>query len=546
MRSPSVALLAAVLVLVLAGCGPREEVDIAAAAPPLFENLGDHTHPITTASPQAQRYFDQGLAFTYGFNHDAAIRSFAEAARLDPECAMCFWGIALAHGPNINAPMGPEAEAAAVEALETARTLAPDVSARERAYIEALEVRYSRNGETERAALDRAYAEAMRKLHQSDLQDTDAAALFAESLMVLYPWDYWKEDGTPREYTEELVATLEGVLEQDPNHIGAIHFYIHAMEEFHPEKAEKPADRLVDLAPDAGHLVHMPSHIYWRVGRYDDAVEVNRQAIKADERFFEWCGRSGIYSALYYPHNVHFLWAGAMMEGRSDLALVEGRRLASLIEPALIDELPLVEEFVASPLFTLVRFGRADALLGELKPPEERGFLTGIWHYARGLAHVELGAVDEAAGEREALAALAERPDLHEQPFFVGTAGDRLRIALRHLEGRIAAARGDVDGAVSALEEGVRLQAALPYTEPPPWYFPMRQILGAVLLEAGRAAEAEAVYRADLEAYPLNGWSLYGLERSLREQGREGQAVLVEQAFRKAWARADVPGRLAL
>jgi tetratricopeptide (TPR) repeat protein len=415
------------------------------------------------------------------------------------------------------------------------------VSARERAYIEALTLRYAADPPADRADLDLAYAQAMRRLHRADLDDVDAATLLAEALMNLYPWDYWTPDGQPREYTPEIVSLLESALERQPTHVGANHYYIHAVEEFFPERAVSAADRLGNLAPDAGHLVHMPSHIYWRVGRYDDALEINRRAVAADESFFAWCRAGAFYRAAYYPHNVHFLWAAASAEGRSEIALSSARKLAASVADKA-DAFPFVEEFLAIPSFTLARFGRWDALLGEPPPAPRYRYLTGVWHYTRGLARVRTGGLQQAEGELARLRAVADEAAMRELTLAggVATASELLAIGIGHLEGELAAAEADTDRAVRALERSVTLQDRLAYMEPPPWYFPMRQALGAVLLDAGRAAEAEAVYRLDLEQYPSNGWSLWGLSESLRRQGRDADSAWAERGFQSAWARADV------
>jgi tetratricopeptide (TPR) repeat protein len=516
--------------------------EAAEARPPRLLDLGDHHHAITTNSEQAQRYFDQGLVLTYGFNHEAAIDSFREAARLDPECAMCFWGVALAYGPNINAPMGPEASREALRAIRRARSLAAKVGEDERAYIEALATRYSEDPAADRAALDHAYADAMRKLHHRDPDDLDAATLFAESLMDLGPWDYWTESGEPREHTEEMVRTLESVLARNPDHPGANHYLIHALEEFEPERAEAAADRLAGLAPDAGHLVHMPSHIYWRVGRYEDAVNINEAAAAADVAYFAWCRSPRFYAAGYYNHNLHFIWAAASSEGRSDLALTAARRLVANIPEEEVPNYPFLEDYLAVPILTLARFGRWDEILGEPKPSESLRYATGAWHYARGLAYTRRGEFEKAEAERESLEVLASDPEMAALVFDVagGTAAERLQVGLHHLIGEMAAARGDSVAAVAALEESVAAQDAMNYIEPPAWYFPVRQALGAVLLEAGRPGEADAIYRADLDQYPRNGWSLFGLAQALRAQGMEAEAAWAQSGFANAWARADV------
>jgi tetratricopeptide (TPR) repeat protein len=469
------------------------------------------------------------------------VRSFRQAAALDPDCAICWWGVALALGPNINAPMGPEAGEEAWAALERARALAPNASAVERDYIDALAPRYAAEPPEDRSALDRAYAQSMRELHERYPNDLDAATLYAEAVMDLTPWDYWTPDGKPRERTPEVLATLELVLERDPKHPGANHYYIHAVEEYFPEKAVPAAERLRAIAPDAGHLVHMPSHIFYRVGRYTDAQASNDLAIAADEAYFAWCRSGGFYRAAYYPHNVHFLWAAASMGGRSDLALTASRKLAAKTE-GLHAEYPFVEEFLATPMQTLVRFGRWDAVLGEPRPADGRPYQLGIWHYARGVAQVRLGALDEARAELAALRAVAVQPAATELIVAGGTApaATLLEIGAHELAGEIAAAEGDVETAVAELERAVSMQDALVYMEPPPWYYPVRQALGAVLLDAGRPGDAEAVYRIDLKKYPENGWSLFGLAQSLEQQGRADDAALVQRGFVTAWQQADV------
>jgi tetratricopeptide (TPR) repeat protein len=513
----------------------------AADLPKLLENLGDQHHPITTENPLAQRYFDQGLILTFGFNHEAAVDAFEAATRLDPSCAMCFWGIALALGPNINAPMGPEAGRRAYAAIQQAVELARGASERERAYIAALALRYAQEPPEDRAELDRIYASAMRLVHESDPQDVDAAVLFAEALMDLYPWNYWTNDGEPREHTLEILALLEDALEREPEHVGANHYYIHAVEEFFPERGVAAAERLGTIAPDAGHLVHMPSHIFWRVGRYDDALEINRRAAAADEAFFSWCRAGPFYSAAYYPHNIHFLWAAASTEGRSAIALTTARKLEAKTAHR-VDEFPFLQEFMAMPTLTLVRFGRWDAVLGAPSPDPQHRYLAGIQHYARGLARLRTGELDAAQVELEQLDAVAQEPANEMLILAGGTASAKTLLAIgsAHLTGELALARGEPDAGITALERAVALQDELTYMEPPPWYFPTRQALGAALLEAGRPADAEAVYRADLAQYPRNGWSLYGLARSLKQQDKVDESSWAEEGFRNAWARADV------
>lgn len=554
LRAAAAVLLASCAALPMLSCGheggPSDGAQssagpalaVADEAPALLEGLPATTHPISTRDALAQRYFDQGLMLVYGFNHEAAIRSFEQALRIDPGCVMCRWGIAYALGPNINRPMGPEAAERAHREAQLALAAATNANERERAYVEAVARRYADPPPESRTGLDLAYAEAMRELHRADPSDVDAATLFAESLMDLYPWSYWTPDGQPRAYTGELLEVLEGVLAQAPDHVGANHLYIHAVEEFFPEKGVAAADRLNGQAPDAGHLVHMPSHIYWRVGRYAEAAEINQRAAAADERYFAWCGPDAFYRAAYYPHNVHFLWAAAMAEGRAELALMTSRKLAAATREMLV-EAPFTQEFVATPMLTLARFGQWDAVLGEPVPAAEHVYLFGISAYTRGLAHVRSGDVAEADASAALLASQIERDESASLTLAGGTSSARslLEIAAAHLAAEIAAARGDDAAARAAYDAAVSGHDALPYMEPPPWYASPRLALGAYLLDQGRAHEAAAVFRADLDHYPKNGWSLLGLAQSLSGEGRTAEADWARVGFEQAWARADGP-----
>jgi hypothetical protein len=545
MSRPLTALVAALAASTLA-CGTATTQGTAGSAaesakpPELLQGLGDHRRQVSTRSPEAQRYFDQGLALIYGFNHDAAIRAFDHALSLDPTCAMCAWGKAAALGPNINLPLGPTAAEDAYAAGQLALSLAPHATPVEQALIRAVAARYQPTYAADRAALDLAYANAMREVRAQHPEDADVAVLTAEALMNLYPWSYWTADARPKEHTAELVALLEWAMAREPEHLGANHYYIHAMEEHFPEKAEAAADRLAPLAPDAGHLVHMPGHIYYRIGRYADAARVNVNAVASDEAYFARCRPGDFYRAAYYPHNIHFLWAAAVVEGQSTEAIATARNLAAKVEP-FHAELPLVEEFLAIPVVTLVRFGRFDAVLGEPAPPEGRPYQAAMWHYARGVAFARTQRPADAEVEL-AIVRAAVKWKGNQELLLAGntaTAAALVAIAEAHLEGELAAAKGDVPAAVAALERAVSLQDALIYMEPPPFYFPTRQALGAVLLEAGRAAEAEAVYRADLDEWPKNGWSLYGLTRALEAQ-KKSEAAWANEGFQHAWQRADV------
>lgn len=505
---------------------------------PLIENLGKLHHPISTTVPLAQRYFDQGLLLTYGFNHEEAINSFQEATRLDPTCAICYWGVAFALGPNINIPMNPSVTAQALDAVREARARLSRASPIERAYIEAVAIRYSADTTRPRAALDTAYAAAARDLWHRFPNDDDAGALYADALMNLAPWNYWQPDGTPRPGTQEIVATLERILRRDPNHIGACHFYIHAVEaSLEPQRAIPCAERLPGLAPGAGHLVHMPAHIYMRVGRYADAVAANVHAAHMDEIFIERRHPAGPYP-FYYVHNLHFLWAATQMDGRSVESLRAARDLAKSAPPEMMRHAPLFEYLVPTPLFALVQFGKWDDVLLEPPPPEDLRYSRAIWHYARGRVFAARKQLGQAGDELDSVTTI--RVAIKDAPLGFQTAGSVLGVAAHALRGEIAAQRGDPDMAVREMEEAVRLQDALVYDEPPPWYYPVRQSLGAVLLAAGRASEAEAIYREDLKRNPENGWSLFGLAQALRVQGKTAEATSVDGRFRRAWARADV------
>lgn len=509
---------------------------------PRLQNLGDHEFPVTTKSARAQLFINQGLMLAYGFNHAEAGRSFAEAARLDPDCAMAYWGMALVQGPNINMPMHAEAEPRAYDAIRKAIALQANASEKEQAYIAALAKRYSGDPSPDRQALDRAYAEAMRNLSARYPEDLDAATLYVEALMDLSPWEYWSRDLQPYPETEEAMAVLASVLARHPNHPGAIHLYIHTVELGRPELAEAGAERLWRLAPGAGHLVHMPSHIFRRIGRYADASQSNVDAIAADEDYIVQCRAQGVYPLAYYPHNIHFLWDSATMEGRRQVAIEAAEKSAARIPEGVWRDLPMLHQFLVAPLFAYTRFGDWERILAEPRPPEESPFWNGVWHYARGLAFTAKGQLAEAAGELEGLQAAAAAEALSDLRVTFSRNGAQavLDIAVEVLAGELAAARGDYDEAVARLHRGALLEDNLIYNEPPDWHVPVRQTLGAVLLEAGRAAEAEAVYWQDLTRNRENGWALFGLEQSLRAQGKEDQAALVAERFHRAWQRADV------
>jgi tetratricopeptide (TPR) repeat protein len=507
---------------------------------PTLQNLGAHTFPVTTKSKKAQAFVNQGVNLGYGFNHAEAGRAFREAARLDPNCAMAYWGQALVLGPNINVPMSPDDEPKAYEAAQKAVSLKAKASPRERAYIDAVAQRYSGKAD-DRAARDRAYAAAMKELVRRYPNDLDAATMYAEALMDLRPWNYWTPDGRPYAETPEIVGTLETVLARNLSHPGANHYYIHAVEATkQPEKAEAAADRLLKLMPGAGHMVHMPSHIYQRVGRYADAAASNEEAIKADEDYITQCRAQGLYPMVYYPHNIHFLWYAATAEGRSRVAIDAARKVASQISEQMLDTLPLVAAFRVVPYYALSRFGKWDEVLAEPAPADRHVYLKGVWHYARGLARLGKGQLDEAEKELAEVRRIAADPALNYSLLSPNTAATVFAPAPEVLAGELAARRKDHDKAVAHLERAVRLEDGLIYTEPEEWHYPARQALGAVLLDAGRAREAETVYWDDLRRHADQGWSLFGLAEALRAQGKKEQAAAVQERFDKAWARADV------
>ena len=511
---------------------------------PLFDGLGDHHFPITTSAEEAQDYFDQGLMFIYGFNHFEAARSFEEAARRDPQCAMCYWGLSLAMGPHINAPMHPDAVEPAFQALEQAQAHAAGTTEREQAYIQALDARYVEDPGEDRGALDRAYADAMRSLVADYPDDLDAATLFAESLMNLVPWNYWDEDGDPRAETVELVDALESVLEREPYHAGALHYYIHAIEDSpYPERAEGAADRLSELNIQIGHMIHMPSHIYARVGRWHDASTANEGALLEDEAYLAQHDVEGLIPLLYHPHNYHFLAWTAGMEGRFEVAYQAATELVEATQTELAGDLPFLNNFLAAPTLTLARFSKWDDILALPESPEEAVFGRGIHHYARGLALAADGQLAAAGEEADRLTAIAHGDEAQAlevpEAFFPGAT--MLTIADNVLQARLALLNEDGDRAVALLEEAVTMQDALPYMEPPYWFASARLNLGETLLALDRPEAAEAVYRTDLEEYPNNGWALFGLAESLRAQGDEEAAAEVAAQFEEAWQHADTP-----
>ncbi len=505
------------------------------AAVPLYSNLGDHHYPITTRVAQAQRYFDQGLRLYYAFNHQEALRAFEEAARLDPMCAMCHWGIALTLGPNINAPMEADAARAAHAAVRKAVALAPRANTREQALIHALDMRYVKRPRKDRSDLDRAYAKAMREVVQRYPQDLEARTLYAEALMDLSPWNYWTRDGKPRENTPELLAQLEQVVKTNPNHPGANHFYIHAVEAVRPELAVPAAERLAGLMPGAGHIVHMPGHIYVRVGRYEDAIKANEHAIHADETYIRDQNPAfGIYVAGYYPHNYDFLAFAASMIGRQELAIANAEKIAALVNPQMLNApgVTFMQHHLTRHLQMKVRFERWNDILAVKAPEAGLKHARAMWHYAQGRAHVALGM--NSAAEADLMHVRTARDDraLASQRLEFNTSGGILTIAAEVLAGHIAQAKGDSATAIDHLRKAVQLEDELVYGEPPEWSIPVRQELGLVLVAAGRYAEAERVFREDLKRFPRNVWSLEGLQQAEGKRARPTQAAAADPTGR--------------
>jgi tetratricopeptide (TPR) repeat protein len=508
---------------------------------PKLEGLGNHHFPVTTRSPDSQWFFDQGLRLTYAFNHSEALRAFKQAVMLDPGNAMAFWGWALVLGPNLNLPMVPEVAPQAYQSIQRAVALKANVSERERAYIEALAKRYTDNPTADRAPLDRAYAYAMAKLAKKYPDDLDAATLYAASLMNLSPWDYWNLDGSPKGHTEEILATLQSVVDRNPRHAGALHYYIHTVEARHPKRGEQHADMLAGLMPGAGHLVHMPSHIYMRVGRFADSYEANRRAVEADESYITQCRAQGIYPLNYYPHNIHFMTWSAMVQGRPETALETAHKIVDKVPPDLAADKnawALYETFLSQPVFVMVRFGLWDAMLNQTKPNLESQFMTGIWHYGRALAYIHTGRTVEARRELRPLSESRKAMGNLEHYIGFGTAEILLTIAEEVVRGELAYAEGYTLEGLAHLERAVRLEDGLRYNEPPDWYFPVRHFLGAMLLDSGRPNEAEVVYAADLRKNPGNGYSLFGLRLALEQQGKIEDARAVTKRFARAWADA--------
>lgn len=512
---------------------------------PLFDGMGSYQHAVTINGSIAQRYFNQGLIMSFAFNHAEAARSFRAAQQLDATCAMCFWGEALALGPNINvtsngkATMADEARLQAYAAIQQAVALKTGVSQKERDYIDALAARYNGDVTTPRDTLDLAYIDAMRVLNQKYPDDDDAAAFLAESLMTIMPWDYWLDQETPKPLAAEVINILETIIGRSPEHPLAIHLYIHAVEASStPERAEAAADRLLNLVPGAGHLVHMPSHIYWRVGRYQDASEANIKAVAVDEAYIAACNAQGFYSAAYYPHNIHFIWASTSMEGRSQIAIETAQKIAANVTYEMIEQFPRIESFKTIPMLALTNFGRWDDVLDVPQPPDHLTFSNAIWHYVRAIAYARKGDLEATQTAYEKLVPLRETTGVTDLDTIAYPASMLLNIADELVQGELALLEGKQEDAIENFKNAVTIQDELPYTEPPFWYYPTRLTLGKALLESGLALEAEQVYRQNLKNYPKNGWAMVGMIQSLEMQNKDASDV--RKAFEIAWENADI------
>jgi tetratricopeptide (TPR) repeat protein len=512
----------------------------------LMPGLGSYSHKISSTNPQTQKFFDQGLTLSYAFNHAEAERSFREAARLDPNCAMCYWGIALVLGPNINMAMDSEAVPPAYIAIKKAISLMKYASQKEQDYIKTLATRYGAEPVEDRTPLNEAYANAMRELSKKYPEDLDAATLFAEALMDVHPWDYYKKDATraPQPWTAEIVNTLESVMKRNPDHPGANHLFIHAVEASNnPEKGLPMAERLTRLVPAAGHLVHMPAHIYIRTGNYRQASAANEKAIQSDNEYLAGCHAPGPYSAAYVPHNHHFLSSTATLEGNYKLAMQAANNTSSKVDPKLVREkgYGVLQHFSMIPTYVRIRFGKWDEILNSPAPDKDLVYPTGVWHYARGIAFIRTGKLQNAKKELDAVNTVTANPVLKEVTLFdINSTESLMQIAREHLAGEVAAASGNYDEAIKHLKAAVQIEDNLTYDEPPPWNNPTRHYLGAILLQAKRPAEAEKVYRDELNKFPKNGWSLTGLMQSLEAQGKKEETAQVKVELDKAWAGADV------
>ncbi|WP_353646902.1 hypothetical protein [Mesorhizobium sp. WSM2239] len=507
------------------------------AEPPLWSGLGTLTYPITTKSKEAQSYFDQGLRMAANFNHAEAGRAFRKAQRLDPDCAMCFVGEALVLGPNINVPMDPAANAPAVAAVKKAQSLASGASEKERELIDAVAARYSEDPVAERPALDQAFAEAMAALSDKYPDDLDLAVLAAEAGMDTQPWDYWEPGGKePKGRTADVQKRLEGVLAKSPDHPWAIHLYIHLVEASdRPERAEPYADRLAALMPGAGHIVHMPSHIYYRIGRYVDSLEVNRMASKVDETYISQTGAMGVYPIGYYSHNVHFALVSAQLLGDKQTVLDEADKLDKWLTNEVAAAIPIAQPVKAAPYFAWAQYGEPDMILALPEPPGAPPYVKAMWHYARG---VSLAANKDTAGagrEAEAIQRIEQETDWSTLDAWGVPVRPVLEVAQGVVLARIAQAEGKNDAAIEQWRKAAEVEDTIPYMEPPFWYYPVRQSLGAALLKSGKPEEAEKEFNAALEHARGSAWALYGLQQAAKAKGDTAAEGRAAEQLKKAW-----------
>lgn len=511
---------------------------------PLFDNLNGESMNITTKSQEAQQYFDQGFQLAVGFNHGEAVRSFRYALELDPECAMCYWGLAYVLGPNYNAGMQPEVVTLAFEAARKAMKYSEKVSPVEKAIIQTISKRYPAGPIEDRTEYDQAYTNSLREAYRQFPDNDHIGALLAEAMMDEHPWDLWEAAGPAKPWTPEILKTLENILERNPKHAASVHLYIHATEASKtPELALPYAKSLPELIPGAGHLVHMPSHTYIRTGDYHLGTLTNQKAVLVDSNYLTTCYAAGFYPLFLFPHNYHFLTACAALEGNSSLSLEAGRRMVEKLDTDVMRKpgYETIQHFWSIPMYLQVKFARWDDILATPKPADDLLYPQAIWHYARALAYINKGQLSDAVKELTQLTAINSEGTLDEIAIFdINSMGQIIDIAEYVVGGELAAAKGDLAAAEILFRKAIAIEDGLSYNEPPDWFFSVRHHLGPVLLKAGKYAEAEALYREDLQTFPKNGWALNGLLESLRQQKKTEATQAVEQQLEEAWKYADV------